>query len=153
MQKVLTRKQDQPTDVEPTVKFTFKGTNYTATLLLSITAALASLPCERCAKSTRDFMREIDVEMPSDDMQVDVGEILSALPPDVSRSAADPEYVCVISNAMTTAITDDDHGVEIPQTDSLTEEIEEHIANKLNRHVVCNCHCFEPGFLGSLLSR
>lgn len=144
MSKVLYKQNEQTVPANFRAQFGFKGTNYRVEMELGLVAALASIPCQKCAKTTRDILKDLGVvNFSANDQEVDVLEIVSNLPDDRDRSVFDPGHVSVITQVFIQAIEDIDAMIEVPMGDELGKALEAHVEKILNGMIICDGCLFD----------
>lgn len=152
MPKVLYKPTEQTISTPVDVQFVRLSQNYGAKLELDVVAALASVPCEECGKTTRDILKEIGVNISNNDSEVDVLEIIAKLSIDETRSTLDPSYVFVITEASIIEDLRNTNKMDDIQLNSrLAKALDEYVKNVLVDHALCNGCCFTSGYINSRL--
>jgi hypothetical protein len=136
---VLYKENEQPIEAELDVNFSFKNGSYRAKITASTVPALASIPCSGCGKTTRKILSELGVSIPTDDLHVNVPEIITGDLPE--HSATDPEYVFVITDVFTENIVNTNTMLDVENGCRTERRISAYIKRKLEGHISCNA-CF-----------
>lgn len=150
--RVLCKQNEQVFPFEKEVQFTFKHTNYRIQLEMEVTPTLASIPCGKCNKTSRDIIKAAGVDISNNDMAVDVLEIIHSLPGNEDRSILESDYVFVISNV-------DVDQSKIENVDAMTgvqsareaKELTAHVKKCLLGEIMCDGCCFTTDHIENLL--
>jgi len=130
MSNVIFKNNEQVFDMEVDAQFSFQRTNYGAHLNFQSMPVLASVPCGKCGKSTREIMRSNGIEIDGDDMKVNVAVISMD-----------------ISNLINT-----DAMIEIEENQKIFKKINKHITEKMIGQLMCDGCCFTTEHIDNLLS-
>ena len=150
--KVITKSNEQILPIELEPSFSFESTNYSAHLNLEIVPVLASIPCTKCGKSTRDIMQGSGIEIDDDDMNIDVLQLIHSNASNESRSALEPDYVFTIISVDSPDITDIDSMIKLDDHQKISKRVSKHISKKLLDEIVCDSCFFTTDHIDNILS-
>ncbi|EKD46703.1 MAG: hypothetical protein ACD_67C00107G0002 [uncultured bacterium] len=145
-QEVLCRKNDHAVPAELSLNFRFNDSTYRVKIEAGMVPTLASVPCKKCARTTRDLLKNLGIRIPADDQKVDVLDLVSKIPRNRRGSALDPQHVSFIKHVFILEIEDICAMTEVPSNSPLFKEIEEHIKVALTGLVTCN-GCADDDYL------
>lgn len=153
MEKALFKKDEQIIPIEMEVQFTFNHTNYRMQLALEIIATLASIPCGKCGKTSRDIIHEAGGEISDDDLEVDVLNIIHGLPEDENRSILEADYVFIIKSVDSPAdkIENVDAMIGV-QSSREARELTAHVKKCLVNAIICDGCCFTSDYIETLIN-
>lgn len=149
---VLINEKEHPHYPEVVVSFPFQGKKIIVKMELEMQQVYASVPCEKCAKNTRSLLRALGAEVPEDDAQVNVGEIIMGLPEDEETSIMAASSVYAITKVSVNKIAVDGKDLKFPEAESLSKEVEEHAKKVLIGHQFCDGCLLLGKALDTLLS-
>jgi hypothetical protein len=150
MSTALYMKGEIPVSIEADVTFTFKNSTYLGKLFLDGMPTLASVKCDAHGLSTRGLMKGLGVEIPANDVDVDVHKAIRNI--DSELSVTEPCYVMVVTGAYFENGAACANGKIITDEDPLADALDDHASSIFIGKVLCNGECCDSIYLGKLLS-